>query len=268
MYWNSGIIPPMEKYLTLAVSAAKKAGIIQMKYLNKPKRVKPKGIIDFVTNVDIACEKLICKEIYKKYPHHDILTEEKVCKPRSGTDKRYRWVVDPLDGTINYMHGLSLFSISIALEINKKLQVGVVYNPALNECFTVVRGKGAYCNGKKIHVSRQKDLIKSLLVTGFAYNIRNADNTNLENFARVSLKAQGTRRLGSAAIDLAYVACGKFEGFWELYLNPWDKAAGSLLVEEAGGKVTGFKDNSFNLYSKEILATNNKIHHSLQRLLR
>lgn len=258
----------MKQYLNLAIRAAKKAGKLQMQFRDKPKRIKAKGIIDYVTEVDIASEKLICAMIRKKFPTHHLVTEENTCVSTSkNINKKYSWIIDPLDGTINYMHGLPLFCISIAFAIDNQVQAGVVYAPALGECFTAIKGKGAYMNNKHISVSKHTKLIKSLLVTGFAYNIHHADNTNLDNFARISLQSQAVRRLGSAAIDLAYIAAGRFEGFWELYLNPWDMAAGSLLVKEAGGNVTDFSGKTFNIYGKQLLATNGKIHHLLKQLI-
>ncbi|MFH1379197.1 MAG: inositol monophosphatase family protein [bacterium] len=259
----------MEKHLKLAVNAAKRAGLYQLKKLHTSRQIHLKGKNNFVTEVDIHSEKLICGAITQKFPHHGILTEEKQCRQDlTKIDRRYLWIIDPLDGTTNYIHHIPFFCVSIGLIIDGKQQLGVVYNPALDECFTAMRGKGAYLNGRRIHVSRQAKIDQALLATGFAYNLKQVKDDNLDNFVRVRRRCSGIRRCGAAAIDLAYTACGMYDGFWELFLNPWDTAAGSLLVKEAGGRISDFKGRPFNLYGRETLATNGRIHTALKILLK
>ncbi|MBD3270994.1 MAG: inositol monophosphatase [Elusimicrobia bacterium] len=259
----------MEKYLSIAIKAAKKAGAYQARHFNTILQIRKKGIMDLVTNVDINSEKMICTEILSNFPDHSLITEEQVCSQASPNEQnKFVWIIDPLDGTSNYVHHIPFFCVSIALMIKGVLSVGVVYNPILNEFFTAVRGKGAYCNNKRMHVSKNRELAMAMLATGFAYNIKKVSDNNFNNFQNASLKTVAIRRLGSAAIDLAYVARGFFDGFWELYLKPWDKAAGALLVMEAGGKVSNFKGSSFDIFGREILATNGTIHTPLKKILK
>lgn len=226
--------------------------------------VKKKGAIDLVTEADEYAERLIIDTILASYPDHSILAEE------SGNvvaRSPYKWIVDPLDGTTNFAHNLPCFSVSIAFAVNNEVVFGVIENPVLRERFWATQGKGAFLNGKKIGVSSTERLSESLLATGFPYNLRTIIDTLVARFKHCLAASQGIRRLGSAAIDLCYVACGRFDGFWEQNLKPWDTAAGTLVVREAGGYVTDFSGNFYHTDMKEILATNSTIHKDLMELL-
>jgi myo-inositol-1(or 4)-monophosphatase len=217
-----------------------------------------------VTDVDHACEKAIVKLLQGTYPDHDILAEEGSGRRK---DSEYKWIIDPLDGTTNYTHGYPLFCTSIALEHKGKIVVGAVYEPNRDEMFLAEISSGATLNGKKLQVSAIPQLEKALLVTGFAYNIRETKKNNLDNFAKFLFSSQAIRRDGVAAIDLCYVAAGYYDGFWELNLFPWDVAAGFLLVTEAGGQVTSFAGEPFDIYMKEIVASNGCIHQQMVEVL-
>lgn len=257
----------MEDFVKTAVKGVHQAGKILLENLGKVKQIDYKGEINLVTEIDQLSEKTIKKIINDRYPQHEILAEE------SGTTKPsaslYKWIIDPLDGTTNYAHGYPYFCVSIALEKAGKIILGVVYNPVLAELFVAKAGEGAHLNGNKIHVAATEALNRSLLATGFPYDIRESSLNNLDNFKQFIFKAQAIRRAGSAALDLCYVAMGRFDGFWELKLAPWDTAAGCLMVNEAGGKVTDFKGNKLNIYSKdsETLASNGKIHEEMVKIL-
>lgn len=254
----------MEIFLEIAVEAATSAGKLLRDGIDKVAWVKHKGEINLVTEMDIKSEHLIKTTINRAFPDHQIMAEESdVPKKRSA----HRWIVDPLDGTTNYAHGFYMYCVSIALEIDGVVELGVVYDPVLEELFTAIRGRGATMNGKPLKVSQTPTLTDALLVTGFPYDLRTSDVNNLDNWNELSLRAQALRRLGSAALDLCYVAMGRFEGFWELKLYPWDVAAGALIVEEAGGTVTAFGGEPFSVYAKEILATNGKIHPEMVEIL-
>ncbi|MBI5874828.1 MAG: inositol monophosphatase, partial [Deltaproteobacteria bacterium] len=227
-------------------------------------RIEFKGAIDIVTEMDTKAENLIIKTLKNTFPDHGILTEE---SQEQKTNSAYRWIIDPLDGTTNYSHGFPVFCVSIALEKNGEIILGVVYNPMLNELFTAEKGKGAYLNNKKIKVSAIAELNKSLLATGFPYDVRTSEQNNIANFANFAVKAQAIRRAGSAALDMCYVACGRFDGFWELKLKPWDTAAAMLIINEAGGMVADFKGNPFSFYSGETLASNGLIHVEMINIL-
>lgn len=254
----------MEK---LAIETALKAGKYLKERFRYPKHIEYKGEIDLVTDSDLGAEQIIINSIRKAYPQHRILAEETMGISKISR-KGYCWVIDPIDGTTNFAHGYPLFAVSIALEYNGEIILGVVYNPLLNELFTARPGKGAYLNGKKIHVSTTRNLSQGLLATGFPYDIRRDSKTNLEYFGRFQLKAQDIRRDGSAALNLCYTACGRFDGFWELKLKPWDTASGFLIVKEAGGRVTDFSGNRFNIYKKELLASNGLIHKQMLNILK
>ncbi len=250
--------------LTLAVEAARAAGRIQREHAERAATIAYKGDIDPVTEVDLLCEKEILSRIRTAFPDHEILAEES--GEAAGTAE-WRWLIDPLDGTVNYAHGFPCYCVSIALERRGRVELGVVYNPNLDELFAARRGEGATLNGRPIRVSRIDTLKRSLLVTGFAYNVRESSNNNLDHFANFVMEGQAVRRPGSAAIDLCYTACGRFEGFWELNLNPWDYAAGWLFVEEAGGRVTRFDGEPFRLGDREILASNGRVHAAMVEVL-
>jgi len=255
----------MECYQKFAVDVAKKAGISLRNRLNETHMIDYKGEINIVTEADRISEALIVKQIHENYPLHDILTEES-----EGIDRgsEFRWIVDPLDGTTNYAHRYPVFCVSIALQYNGSICLGVIYNPMLDEMFFAVKGKGAFLNDAKISVSQTDDISKSLLATGFPYDIRNNSNNNINYFGGMAKHAQAVRRAGSAALDMAYVATGRFDGFWELRLMPWDMAAGSLLIAEAGGVITDLFGDTFHLGSAHVLATNGKIHHEMIQILK
>lgn len=217
---------------------ARQAGEILRKGYGQNHQVSYKGEIDLVTEIDRQSEAFLMGEIRQRFPQHTIVAEES--GGLSG-DNAYRWYIDPLDGTVNFAHGIPIFSVSLAFAHKGLVSLGVVYDPLRDECFSAEVGKGAWLNGKPIQVSNPQALEHSLLVTGFPYDIRTNHQTNLDLFAKFSLNSQGVRRLGSAALDLCYVAAGRFDGYWEMRLSPWDLAAGSLIAQEAGAKVSDLK---------------------------
>ena len=221
-------------------------------------------LTDLVTEYDKKCEAAIINFIKKEYPTHSILAEE---SGNSENNSEYRWVIDPIDGTTNFAHGLPIFSVSIGLQKNGKTIFGVVNDVMMDTIYSAELGGGAYRNDQKIKVSSTDELHKSLLVTGFPYDISNYMPQLTEQFSEFLLKSRAVRRLGSAAIDLCYVASGVFDGFWEAKLNPWDYCAGKLLVEEAGGKVTDFTQNKLSFEKTELLATNGKVHNQMSEIL-
>jgi len=255
----------MREYLDTAVSAAKAAGEMQRERLWLEHDIAFKGECDLVTEVDRGCEELIVAAIQVRYPDHDILAEENVYTPRNSS---HRWVIDPLDGTTNYAHGFPWFAVSIALEIDGLVQVGVVFHTMMNELFTAIRGAGAFLNGEPIHVSSRAPLKSTLLATGFPYDKSSDNENNFVNFEKFQMEARAVRRAGSAALDLAYVAAGRFDGFWECKLKPWDVAAGTLLVEEAGGRVTDHSGGPYSIQHHRILASNGLIHEEMTAMLR
>jgi myo-inositol-1(or 4)-monophosphatase len=244
------------------------AGKVLLGYFNKDFRIDRKnpfeGSIDIVTDADRASETLILEAIQREFPHHDILTEE---TPTSRSGSPWLWIVDPLDGTINFAHGFPAFSISIAVMEHGRLLAGMVYDPLRRDGFFAARGAGAFFNDKRIHVSRTDRLDRSLLATGFPYDRAVSPENNLAEFCHVVTRVQGVRRAGSAALDLAYVAAGRLDGFWELKLKPWDMAAGMLLVEEAGGRVSDRTGQPTDVYTNAIVATNGHIHDMLLGML-
>jgi myo-inositol-1(or 4)-monophosphatase len=264
----------MKEFKKIAVQAALKGGEILRKHRGKVKNIGYKDEVNLVTEVDKISEEAILQIIKKHFPDHAILTEESEEFIPGGNKSKfiYKWIIDPLDGTTNYAHGLPIYCVSIALEENGKIVLGVVYNPNLGELFVAEKGKGAFLSWgktkKRISVSQATQLSKSLLATGFPYDIRTSKINNLDHFANFYKKAQAVRRGGSAVLDLCYLAMGRFDGFWELKLSPWDTAGGSLMVEEAGGKVTDFLGGPFNIYLKEILASNGKIHQQMREVLK
>lgn len=257
----------LDKICKLACEAAAKAGKFQLKYYRKKLDVKEKAKSSLVTKVDIGSEELIKKMLSKAYPSFQFLGEE---SGTSGGDEKGNivWHVDPLDGTTNFVHGFPMFCVSIGLAVNHQPVMGVIHIPALNETFYGAQGLGAKFNGKKMKVSPRDSLRDCLLTTGFAYI---ADNKKLApeitRFEKAHMEARAVRRPGAAAIDLAYVAAGIFDGFWERNLSSWDICAGSLLVQEAGGKVTDYKGDHFDLEGREILATNGLIHKKMEKIL-
>ena len=255
----------MESFEQVAILAAKKAGLLLKSRLGQKRRVKYKGPVNLVTEMDLLAEKVIVSEIRKHWPDHSLLAEEKT--DLQG-DSPYRWVIDPLDGTTNYAHGFPVFSVSIALQMEEKVVLGVVYDPTRDDLFVGKKGEGARLNGRKIHVSSTPKLSESLLATGFPYDLRENAADNFDHFRNFALHAHAVRRAGSAALDLCYVAAGRFDGFWEMRLGPWDMAAGSLMVREAGGKTTDFLGNPLGLDGRHVLASNGKIHREMIKLLK
>jgi len=249
---------------------AREAGTLLMQYFHQGLKIEYKGDADLVTAADRASETLIRQRITQQFPGHDVLGEEQGLNDQ-GSD--YRWYVDPLDGTTNFAHGYPVFCVSLALE-SRALEhrtkaagariAGVVYDPTRDELFTAQRGQGAQLNGQPIYVSKASQLKECLLATGFPSHKRHK-NPNIHFYHQITLRTHGVRRAGSAALDLCNVASGRFDGFWEFNLNPWDTAAGALLVEEAGGKVTRFDGSRFEIDSRETLASNGLVHDALLR---
>lgn len=247
------------------IQIAKEAGEIIKEGFGKKFSIETKGsYTNLVTEYDKKSEATIINYIKKEFPSHSVLAEESG-NHYSGSE--YLWVIDPLDGTTNFAHGLPIFSVSIGVQKNGRTIYGVVYDVMRDSMYSAELGSGSFCNSRKLKVSDNSDIRKSVLVTGFPYNIAENPDHAFEHFIAFLKHARAVRRLGSAAIDFCYTAEGVFDGFWEVYLNPWDMCAGKLLVEEAGGLVTDFKSNEINIYSKQILATNNLIHKEMIRIL-
>jgi myo-inositol-1(or 4)-monophosphatase len=255
----------LERIKTVGIGAAYDGGRVLRSFLGKIKAPDHKSAIDLVTEADLGSEKVIIESILKGFPDHAVLAEE---SGASGENKACRWIIDPLDGTTNYTHQLGLFGVSIAFEIEGKIAVGIVLNPVTGELFTAVLGQGAQLNGRAIHVSETRLVSESLLVTGFPYNFSEIYQEVMARFANCQRVSQGVRRLGSASLDLCFLACGRFEGFWEQNLKPWDPAAGYLIAREAGAHITDFSNREFSIYGDNILATNGWIHEEMLRLLK
>jgi myo-inositol-1(or 4)-monophosphatase len=262
---SGGNEAPAGEMLTFAIQVAREAGDLLLDGYGKVERgeVDYKGWRDLVTKYDLASERLVIDRIHAAWPGHAILAEEG--GGHAGTAP-YRWIIDPLDGTTNFVHGHPFICVSIALEDAEGILAGVVHAPRLCETFTAARGGGAFHRGgaiggaRRLHVSAETDLGHALLASGFAYRQGEVGNTNLENWSRMSLETRGLRRCGSAALDLAYVAAGRYDGYWELALSPWDVAAGALLVREAGGRVTDARGRDDWLHGGSIVATNGPLH--------
>ncbi|MFN6965104.1 MAG: inositol monophosphatase family protein [Pyrinomonadaceae bacterium] len=252
--------------LNFAVETARAAGGLLLEKFGRITAVTKKGDINLVTEADLASEALIIERIKSHFPRHSILAEESGEAVVVGGDSRWKWIIDPLDGTTNFAHGYPCFCVTLALEHDGEVVIGVTYDPTRNELFTAERGQGASLNFKPIHVSTTPKLSESLVVTGFPYDFKSR-----ENFARhlteFMLGSRGVRRDGSAAIDMAYVACGRFDGFWEEGLNPWDVAAGVLMIEEAGGRVSNYDGSRLSIYKPPICASNGLIHDEMIRIL-
>ena len=246
---------------------ATEAGAVELRrYFNNAdlKISNKEGINNWVTEADHASEKAIMDVIAKDFPDHFILSEE---TGEIKTDSEYKWIIDPIDGTINFANGIPICCVSIGVEEEGKMILGAVYNPIMNELFIAEKGKGATLNGNKIQVSDKDNLLSSCLVTGFPYQYLDSENGPLQIFEKLIRKAIPVRRLGSAAIDLCWTAAGRFDGFYEHKLQAWDSAAGFLMVEEAGGKVTDLKGNPYSPYQPGIIATNGKIHDQLLHVI-
>ena len=256
--------PSLER--RVAIDAARAAGELLQAEFRAAHRVACKGqTSNLVTEMDERAEELIVGRLASAFPDDTILAEERgAAAGRSGR----RWIVDPLDGTTNYAHGLPVFSVSIALEVDRRIALGVAYNPSLDELYVAERGHGATVNDERLAVSTATSLDASLLATGFPYNIRETPDTNLKEYAAFALRCRGVRRLGSAVLDLAWVAAGRFDGFWELRLGPWDVAAASLFVEEAGGRVTNLVGAAVDLDAPAVVASNGRIHDEMLAVLR
>lgn len=255
--------------LEFAVQIAHEAGGILMAAYGRVARsqVSYKGWRNLVTETDLAVEEVLARRIAERFPAHGILGEERVRKDPLDPDQ-HCWVIDPLDGTTNFVHAHPVFCVSIGLTRRGQGIAGVVHAPYLEETFAGERGAGATLNGVPCRVSEESEIRGALLASGFAYRQDESANTNLENWAELSLVARGLRRCGAAALDLAYVACGRYEGFWELYLSPWDVAAGAVLVVEAGGSVTDFRGGEEWRSGREVLASNGLLHEEIRSHLR
>ena len=255
-----------DSFLEVAVDAARRAGGLLLGRLGSLRQIAYKGSpSNIVTEMDRQAEALIVECIGRRFPDHGILAEEGGGQSRSSA---HRWIVDPLDGTTNYAHGMPFFAVSIALEINGVVVLGVVYEPNRDECFTARRGQGAFLNGAPMRVSETPTLDESLLSTGYPYGIRKIRDNNLAEHAAFMVRCRSVRELGSAAINLALVAAGRLDAFWELKLGPWDVAAGCLLVEEAGGRATNCDGGPVDLDSPSVVASNGKIHDEMLDTLR
>jgi len=255
----------MNDFKEFAVAIAREAGVFLRNRINATHKIDYKGEINIVTEADKISEEMITSKINTLFPDHDILAEEFTYTNR-GSD--FRWIIDPMDGNTNYAHGYPVFCVSLALQNLDAMIVGIIYDPMLDEMFVAEKGQGAFLNDREIHVSNTNRITEGLLATGFPYDIREDSHNNLNYFNEMIMHAQAIRRAGSAALDLAYVAAGRFDGFWELKLNPWDTAAGWLLVEEAGGVVTDMRGKDYYLDSSSILASNGKIHKEMKDVLK
>jgi myo-inositol-1(or 4)-monophosphatase len=254
----------LEYVKRIGIAAAYQAGDILQAKFGKISQVRKKGAIDLVTEADTASEEHILQVIHSRFPDHGILAEE---SGRNTVASAYTWIIDPLDGTTNYAHRIGMYAVSIAFAVGGDVVVGIVLNPVTGELFTATAGGGAVCNERPIRVSEVPSLADSLLVTGFPYDVRENLAPIVSRFTRCLEAAQGIRRLGSAALDLCHVACGRFEGFWEEHLKSWDTAAGMLIAREAGAEITDFSNRPYTPESREILATNGYVHAQLLELL-
>jgi myo-inositol-1(or 4)-monophosphatase len=254
----------MMQWKLFAVDLARQAGALLKEKFSQKHQIHYKGEINIVTEADKISEDLIIAAISGSFPDHGILSEESPVITGVG---KLRWIIDPLDGTTNYAHGYPVFCVSIALEIEGEVILGVVYDPMREEMFVAVRGEGAYLNDKKLAVSLLNDISRSLLATGFPYDIRDSKENNLDYFNAMAINVQAIRRAGAAALDLAHLAAGRFDGFWELKLKPWDTAAGCLLVTEAGGVISDITGGKWHLQSPSLLASNALIHEQMIKVL-
>ena len=244
---------------------ARGAGEILRRSYGLQQTIHFKGEINLVTDVDHESEAYLLARIREAYPDHGVLSEE---SPELLSPSRYRWIVDPLDGTTNYAHGYPCFCVSVAVERQGAVVAGAVYDPLLDESFTAALGGGASRNGKPIAVAKTRELRKSLLATGFAYDVKSSSDNNFDYFRAFVLTGQAIRRDGSAALDLCYLACGRFDGFWELKLRPWDTAAGLLILQEAGGVASRLDGGIYDIHQPDLLASNGRIHEQMVEVLR
>jgi myo-inositol-1(or 4)-monophosphatase len=253
-------------FMTTAIEAVVRAGELQLARLGSNLHVGKKGTIDLVTEVDIAVEQMFRQLVLERFPDHQVLAEEMGGSATAPPGPC--WVFDPIDGTTNYAHGLPIFCASLALEIDGRAEVGAVYDPTRRELFTAERGRGAFLNGRPLHVSAADTLVDAMLVTGFPYDVHSRVDEIVGLFGEFVGRARAVRRLGSAAIDLCYVAAGRLDGFWESDLKPWDIAGGSLIVSEAGGQMTAMDGAAFNSRGHHVLATNGLIHDQMLDVIR
>ena len=263
------------RYLATAIEAALAAGRIHRRYFRGPTAIAKKGPIDLVTAADLEVERDFRALIQSRFPLHEVLGEEGGAAPAPAPARStqhpapstFRWIIDPVDGTTNFAHGLALFCVSIALEIDGRVEIGVVYDPIGEELFVAERGQGARLNGVPMRVSSEAALLDTVLVTGFPYTVRERRQRQVEVFEAFLAAARAVRRLGSAALDLSYVAAGRFDGFWEEQLHIWDIAAGVLLVEEAGGRVTRYDGSAIDLLDGQIVASNGAAHDAMRAVI-
>jgi len=251
-------------FLALAIDAVVRAGDVQMGRLGRRIEVCKKGRIDLVTEVDVAIERMFRAMVAERFADHDVLAEE-LGTTRDRALARHCWIFDPLDGTTNYAHGLPIFCSSLALEIDGRLEVAAVYDPWRRELFTAERGGGAFLNGRPLRVSEVPTLVDALLVTGFPPDVHERSVPVVGLFGEFIARAQAVRRLGSAALDLCYVGAGRMDGFWEERLEPWDVAAGALIVQEAGGQITAIDGTAFDVRKASLIASNGRIHREMLR---
>jgi myo-inositol-1(or 4)-monophosphatase len=252
--------PEPSPFLTTAIEAVRRAGRMQLEAFGRGFDVRKKGVIDLVTEVDLAIERAFRELVAQRYPDHDVLGEEFGAPGTERPAARHCWILDPIDGTTNFAHGLPIFCASLALEVDGEVTLAAVYDPTRDELFTAERGRGAWLNGERLAVSGTNRLIDSLLVTGFPYTVHEEAEEMLGLFGAFISESRAVRRLGSAALDLCYVAAGRMEGFWERGLGPWDIAAAALLVEEAGGRVSDLDGRPFVLRTGRLLASNGRVH--------
>lgn len=255
----------MNEHLHVALAAAREAGDLIRSRIGTGVRIDMKGQINLVTEVDTACEDLIRRRLLGAFPDHRIWGEE---GGEKGAGSPFLWLVDPLDGTTNFAHGYPFFAVSLGLEVEGRVEVGVVHDPTRDETFWATRGGGAFLDGEPISVTCEDVLDRSLLVTGFPYDVRKFPDLHLDLFRAFVMSSRGVRRDGAAALDLCYLACGRFDGFYELGLAPWDMAAGSLILTEAGGTLTDFRGRPLDLRRKELLGSNGHIHEQMLEVLR
>ena len=260
--------PPDPVFLATAVEIVLRAGDIQMSGRESGFRIDKKGAIDLVTEVDLECERMCRAVLGERFPGHDVLAEELSSGPGERGLSQYRWVFDPLDGTTNYAHGLPIFCASLALELDGRPVVGAIYDPSRQELFTAERGVGAFLNGSRLQASDTTALLDALLVTGFPYDVHQRTGDLVALFEAFLGTARAVRRLGAAALDLCYVAAGRFDGFWEQRLMPWDVSAGALIVDEAGGRVTGMDGSPFDPAAAHLVASNGHIHEQMLTVIR
>lgn len=253
-----------EQFARVGRDVVREAGALLLSRFHTKVTVEHKGEIDLVTDVDLAAEELIVDRLHSAFPNHGITAEE---KHNPGSRGVHTWIIDPLDGTTNFARGFPFFAVSIGLEYEGRLSWGIVFNPVLDETFEAALGGGASLNGNPIRVSETKTLGGSFLATGFPYDIRTSPENNLNHFESFALRSLAIRRAGSAALDLCYLAAGRFDGFWELTLNPWDCAAGYLMVLEAGGRVTDFQGRPGTIYDRRCVASNSLIHDQMLEVI-